>query len=121
MDSSLLEYTMRLSFRRHHAFTKSKSHAKPKIGPFFMKTKGLSCHTHYPAKLPLELSNAKSSGLPVTIADRLALTSYFDSTPTTRTSGICIFQFPGIASKINRNSLSSPGFSGAAPTGCVSI
>lgn len=45
---------------------------------------------------------------------------YFKSTRTTWISGICIFQFAGIDSKISRNSRESPCFNGAALTGCVS-
>ena len=46
--------------------------------------------------------------------------SYFVSTPITRISGNCIFQFAGIASKISLKSCPSPAFKGAALTGWVS-
>jgi len=48
-------------------------------------------------------------------------TAYRRAVWITRTRGICVFQFSGTVSKVRRNSRSSPGFSGAALTGSVSM
>jgi hypothetical protein len=65
---------------------------------------------------PAKTSRTVSNYYPVGRAE-----NYFVSTWMTWISGICEFQFVGIASKIRRKSRSSPGCKGAAPTGWVSI
>lgn len=45
---------------------------------------------------------------------------YRATVPTTRISGNRVFQLPGMASKISRNSCSAPGVRGAAATGWLS-
>ena len=47
--------------------------------------------------------------------------AYFFSTPTIRTSGICMFQLSWIDSNMSRKSRSSPGLSGDEATDWVSM